>query len=150
MGPVFGVWRPAKPKLLRRIHDRLSNTGGCTDVWYEPSRRDANEVVAEIDPVVFLGHDYTTSEARLRAEFDLTGDRPHYWIQWWEPDTDRGLGWHADETEPEYGPVHLQIETPDGTTERRTATHVEDEHPYRTFERHLTELEDTLVELDWE
>jgi hypothetical protein len=146
---VFGVWRPAKPKLLRRIHDRLSNTGGYIDVWYEPSRRDANEVVAEIDPVVFLGHDYTASEARLRVEFDLTGERPHYWIQWWEPNTGRGLGWRADETEPEYGPVHRQIETADGTTERHAATHVEDEHPYRTFERYLTQLKDTLVELDW-
>lgn len=147
---MFGVWRPAKPKLLRRVHHRLSSTGGCRDVWYEPSRRDANEVVARIAPVAFLGREYSASEARLRVEFDLTGDRPHYWIQWWEPDVGRGIGWHADDTEPEYGPVHFQIETADGSTDRRSATHIEDEHPYRTFERYLIQIEDTLSQLGWD
>lgn len=150
MAPVFGVWRPVEPKLLRRVHDRLSNTGGCTTVWYEPSRRDANEVHAEIDPVAFLECEYSSPEARLRVEFDLSGDRPHYWIQWWEPDVGRGIGWHADETEPEYGPVHLQIERPNGTIERRSADHEEDEHPYRTFERRLTSIPEVLARLDWD
>lgn len=150
VGPVFGVWRPIEPKLLRRVHDRLSKTGGCVTIWYEPSRRDANEVVAEIDPTTFLGRDYSSADARLRVEFDLTGDRPHYWIQWWEPDPGRGIGWHADETEPEHGPVHLQIEHLDGITERQAADHVDDEHPYRTFERRLTSIPETLEQFGWE
>lgn len=150
MGPVFGIWRPIEPKLLRRVHERLSGTGGCTAVWYEPSRRDPNEVVAEIDPVAFLEREYSSPGARLRVEFDLTGARPHYWIQWWEPELGRGLGWHADETEPEYGPVHLQIEYADGTTERRSADHVEDEHPYRSFERRFTSLPGVVAKLGWD
>lgn len=149
VGPVFGVWRPVEPKLLRRVHDRLADTGGCTAVRYEPSRRDPNEVVAEVDPVVFLEREYTPPEALLRVEFDLGGDRPHYWIQWWEPDPGRGVGWHADATEPEHGPVHLQVEYPDGTVERRAADHVADEHPYRTFERRLGGLPGTLADLGW-
>lgn len=150
MAPVFGVWRPVEPKLLRRVRDRLSRTGGCETVWYEPSRRDANEVVAEIDPVAFLEREYTSVNARLRVEFDLEGERPQYWIQWWEPGVGRGFGWHADETEPEYGPVHLQIEYASGTTDRRSADHVEDEHPYRTFERRLASIPDRLSEIEWE
>ena len=147
---MFGVWRPIKPKLLRRVHDRLSSAGGCLTVRYEPSRRDANEVVADIDPVAFLEREYSASTARLRVEFDLTGERPHYWIQWWEPDVGRGIGWHADETEPEYGPVHLQVERSDGTTHREPAEHVEDEHPYRTVERRLTSIPEVLTRLGWE
>lgn len=150
MAAVFGVWRPVEPKLLRRVHDRLSRTGGCETVRYEPSRRDANEVVAEIDPVAFLERAYSSTNARLRIEFDLGGERPHYWIQWWEPDVGRGFGWHADDTEPEYGPVHLQIEYADGTFERRSAAYVEDEHPYRTFERRLTSIPTQLSELRWD
>lgn len=150
MPPVFGVWRPVEPKLLRRVHDRLSRTGGCETVWYEPSRRDANEVVATIDPVAFLQREYSATKARLRVEFDLAGERPRYWIQWWEPDVGRGFGWHADETEPEYGPVHLQIEYPDGTTDRQSAVHVEDEHPYRTFERRFSSIPSQLAEIAWE
>ena len=150
MGPVFGVWRPVEPKLLRRVHDRLSRTGGCNTVWYEPSRRDANEVVAKIDPASFLERKYAAPEARLRVEFDLTGERPHYWIQWWEPDSGRGFGWHADDTEPEYGPVHLQVEYADGTTERQSAEHVEDEHPYRTFERRLASIPEQLSQIQWD
>ncbi len=149
MGPVFGVWRPVEPKLLRRVQDRLSRTGGCETVWYEPSRRDANEVVAKIDPVSFLEREYAAPEARLRVEFDLAGERPHYWIQWWEPDSGRGVGWHADETEPEYGPVHPQIEYADGTTGRQSAEHVEDEHPYRTLERRLVSIPEQLSEIQW-
>ncbi|MFW6004822.1 MAG: hypothetical protein ACOCPV_04225, partial [Halodesulfurarchaeum sp.] len=91
---------------------------GRETVQYRPSKRDPHEVVAEIDPAVFLGRDYSAEEARLRAEFDLSGDRPHYWIQWWEPGQDRAIGWHADDTEPELGPTHLQIEYPDGTIHR--------------------------------
>lgn len=149
MVAVLGLWRPVEPKLLRRVHDRLSDTGGCVTVWYEPSRRDANEVVAEIDSVAFLEREYTAAEARLRVEFDLSATRPHYWIQWWEPDTGRGIGWHADETEPEYGPVHLQIERADGRTERRTADHIAEEHPYRTFERRFTQIPRELDRLGW-
>lgn len=150
MGPVFGVWRPVESKLLRRVHDRLSHTGGCEVVRYEPSRRDANEVVAEIDPVAFLEREYSAQSARLRVEFALDGERPQYWIQWWEPESGRGFGWHADETEPEYGPVHRQIEYADGTTDRRPADHVEDEHPYRTFERRLTSIPAAILDLGWE
>jgi hypothetical protein len=150
VGPVFGVWRPVEPKLLRRVHDRLSRTGGCDTVWYEPSRRDANEVVAEMNPTAFLEREYSALSARLRVEFDIGGERPHYWIQWWEPETARGLGWHADETEPEYGPVHLQLQYADGTTERRAAEHVADEHPYRTFERRLTSIPDRVAQLGWD
>lgn len=149
MGPLFGVWRPAEPKLLRRVHNRLSTTGGCLNVRYEPSRLDANEVIAEIDPVVFLEREYSSSEAQLRVEFSLGGNRPHYWIQWWESDIGRAIGWHADETEPEYGPVHFQIEYADGRIDRQADNHVDDEHPYRTFERRLTEIPEKLSHLGW-
>ena len=149
MVPVFGVWRPEQPKLLRRVHNRLSRTGGCRTVRYEPSQRDANEVVAIIDPTVFLSREYAAAEARLRVEFTLGGDRPHYWIHWWEPDSGRSIGWHCDETEPEYGPIHFQIEYTDGTTDRQSAEYIEDEHPYRRFERHLAQIDDKLINLDW-
>lgn len=95
------------------------------------------------ESVSLLSRDYPSADARLRVEFDLAGDRSHYWIHWWEPDPGRKIGWHADETEPEYRPVHLQIEHPDGTTERQAADHVDDEHPYRTFERRLTSIPET-------
>jgi len=150
VAPIFGVWRPVEPKLLRRVHDRLSRTGGCESVRYHPSRRDANEVVAEIDPVAFLEREYSATEARLRVEFDVGGNRPHYWIQWWEPGNGRGFGWHADETEPQYGPVHLQIDHADGTIDRQSANHVEDEHPYRTFERRLTSISEQISQFGWE
>lgn len=149
MAPVFGVWRPIEPKLLRGVHNRLSRTGGCDTVWYEPSEQDANEVVAEIDPVAFLEQPHSSNDARLRVEFDLAGKRPYYWIHWWEPRASRGFGWHADETEPEYGPVHLQVEHPDGTLTRESADHIEDEHPYRTFERRLTSIPQILSKIDW-
>ncbi|WP_247729388.1 hypothetical protein [Halovivax limisalsi] len=148
MGPIRGVWVPSERKLLERVHDRLVRTAGCESVRYVPSRLDANEVVCEVDPIVFLGRS-DDAPARLRVEFDLTGDRPHYWIQWWEPDRDRGFGWHCDETEPEHGPVHFQVTRSDGSTEREPAPHVEDEHPYRTFRRRFASIDGRLDDLDW-
>ena len=146
---IFGVWSPTRRKLLRRIHDRLTRTRGCDHVRYAPSRIDANEVVADIDPDVFLGRAYSADSARLRVEFSLHGEEPKYWIQWWERETGRSFGWHQDDTEPGYGHVHLQIEYADGTTERRAADHVPDEHPYRTFERRLSQIGDVIVDLGW-
>ncbi len=150
MGPVFGIWPPIKLKLLRRIHDRLERTGGCENVRYKPSKRDPNEVVADIEPETFLERPYPATAAQLRIEFDLAGSRPQYWIQWWEPAENRGLGWHADETEPEYGPVHVQIESSDGSIRRESATYVEDEHPYRSFERVLSTIPQRIGEIGWE
>ncbi|MFB6253542.1 MAG: hypothetical protein ABEI06_02920 [Halobacteriaceae archaeon] len=124
-------------------------TGGCETVRYRPSRNDPNEVVAEISPSIFLDREYSASIARLRVEFDFSVDRYHYWIQWWEPNTNRGFGWHADDTEPEYGPVHLQIEYPDGSTERRTAKYIENGHPYRSFEYHFADIPKKIAEFDW-
>jgi hypothetical protein len=147
--PVFGVWNPTEPKLLRRVHDRLGDTAGCTDVRYVPSRLDANEVVAEIDPEVFLGRSYSAAEANLRVEFDLTAARPHYWVQWWEPGTGRGIGWHADDTEPAYGPAHFQVEHTDGSTERRAVSYPTGDHPYRAFERCLSSISDEIRAQDW-
>lgn len=88
---------------------------------------------------------YSTTEARLRVEFDIGGERHQYWIQYRAPDTDRGIGWHRDGTEPKYGPVHRQVEFPDGTTTREAADRVTDEHPYRSFERRLAGLPDALT-----
>jgi len=150
VSPVFGVWNPTEPKLLRRVHDRLSDTAGCTVVRYVPSRLDANEVLAEVDPEVFLERSYSAAKARVRIEFDLSGDRPHYWIQWWEPETGRGFGWHADDTEPEHGPAHFQVEHGDGPTERRPVSYPADDHPYRVFERCLSHIDDELRTLHWQ
>lgn len=147
--PIFGVWSPTKRKLLRRVHDRLTQTAGCETVRYEPSRIDANEVVAEITPVEFLSREYSSDAARFRVEFYLDGEKPRYWIQWWEPESGRSFGWHRDETEPAYGPVHLQIEHDDEMTERRSAAYVPDEHPYRTFERRLSQIGDVIDDLGW-
>jgi hypothetical protein len=148
--PIFGVWSPTKRKLLRRIHDRLTRTAGCETVRYNPSHIDANEVIAAIDPERFLSRQYSTGTAQLRVEFSLQTNRPQYWIQWWETDTGRSIGWHQDDTEPTYGPVHLQVEYEDGTTNRETASHVADEHPYRTFERRLSQIDDVIADLGWE
>ena len=150
MSPIFGVWRPTEPKLLRRVHDRLSDTAGCTTVRYVPSRLDANGVLAEIAPAVFLERPYEVSTANLRVEFDLSGERPYYWIQWWEPDRGRGVGWHADETEPEYGPAHFQIDHGDGSADRRAVGYPTQNHPYRVFERCLSSIDEELRTLGCE
>lgn len=144
------MWSSTRRKLLRRLHDRLTRTAGCKNVRYKPSRIDANEVVADIDPEVILERGYSTGTARLRVEFVLQGSQPQYWIQWWETGTGRSVGWHQDETEPTYGPVHVQIDDDDGTTERREGVHVQDEHPYRTFERRLSQIRDVIEDIGWE
>ena len=136
--------------MFRRIHDRVTLTAGCERVRYEPSRIDANEVVAKIKPELFLSREYSADSAQLRVEFYLRGNQPQYWIQWWEPEIGRRFGWHQDDTEPKYGPVHLQIEHGDGTTERRKASRVPDEHPYRTFERRLSQIGEVIEDLGWE
>lgn len=144
------MWSPTRRKLLRRVHDRLTRAAGCQNVRYEPSRIDANEVVTDIDPEVFLEREYSTNTAQLRVEFVLQGSQPQYWIQWWEPGTGRSVGWHQDETEPTYGRVHSEIQEDDGVTERREVVHVQDEHPYRTFERGLAQISDVIKDLGWE
>ena len=150
MSPILGVWSPTRRKLLRRVHDRLTRTTGCELVRYEPSRIDANEVVADITPDLFLSRAYSVDTARSRVEFSLRRTDPQYWMGWWEPEIGRGFGWHQDETEPADGPVHLQIGHEDGTTERRKAAHVPDEHPYRTFERRFAQLAEVIEDLGWD
>lgn len=149
MAPLFGAWPSNRRRLYNRIHRRLSKTGGCRNIRYEPNALRAREVVADVDPTMFLGREYATEVAHLRVEFALGYSPVWYRINWWEPAERRGFGWHQDQTEPTYGPVHFQVEREDGTTTRQRSEFVVDEHPYHTFERRLSQIETKLTCLGW-
>lgn len=136
-----------KKQLYQRVHNRLSSATPFADVRYVPSRIRPRRVVADVDAAAFVGESYPASTARLEIEFLLREDWDRYWIQWIESERDLACGWHQDETHPELGTCHFQVEFPDGSTTRDSAEFL-DEHPLVIVERRLDELPRKLRALE--
>lgn len=136
-----------KKQLYQRIQNRLSTATLFADVRYVPSRIRPRRIVADVDSAAFVGGSYPASTARLEIEFLLREDWDRYWIQWIEPERDLACGWHQDETHPDLGTCHFQVEFPDGSTSREPAVFL-DAHPLAVVERRLDELPTKLRALE--
>jgi len=133
-----------RKKLYRRIHDRLATTAVFSNVRYDPSRTRPRRVITDVDPGAFIDPSYPASEARLEIEFLFRSEWDYYWIQWIEPDRDVSYGWHQDDTHPDLGRCHFEIERADGATERRSAEYLDD-HPLEVVEKRLEALLEWLL-----
>lgn len=133
-----------RKQIYRRIRDRLSTQSEFEDVRYVPSRNRPRMIRTDVEPALFVDESYPGNSARLEIEFDVRWPELRYWIQWIEPDRGVACGWHRDETHPDLGACHFQIERPDGTTERKRANDVKD-HPLAVVEARLDTLPDKLA-----
>lgn len=109
-------------------------------------------VVAETDPHLFLDSpDYPTQDARIEVGFDGIGDlgSDRYWINWVETERSLLVGWHQDETHPEFGDVHLQVNDADTTVEHVTAEFI-DSHPLDVLSQRLSQLPSVVEAVHWE
>jgi len=145
---------------LRRLHrERIANRFESDNLFTEVQFCRASirspgkyRVVTEVDARLFLDNtSYPTSEARIEVGFDHVGssDRDHYWINWIEPDRSLLVGWHQDETHPEYGGVHLQVSHKNTTVEHLTAEFI-DSHPLDVLSRRLNQLPRTVEAVRWQ
>jgi len=133
------------------IQTWLSNQGGCRDVRYAPSSIRRHEVCATIDPEVLLGKPYPSETAELRVEFDFPDDavHDHYEIQWIDGERNYSFGWHQDETHPDLGKCHFQLDYRDETVARKPAV-VHDSHPVNVLEQRLSLVPSILELVTWE
>jgi hypothetical protein len=143
-----------KRRLLTRIHNWLQtqtgDDGPVEDVWYHPSKLNKSEVRATVDPAVFLQTTYPADEAQLQVSFDFPQDREsdYYRIQWVESERELMVGWHQDETHPDLGNCHFQIDHQGETIQQVGATFV-DAHPLNVFDQRIDHLVVALDGLTW-
>jgi len=142
--------------LLSRLHKRLQTQVPADDapiqrVWYHTSAGNKVGVRATIDAPMFLGRSHAVDDAKLQVSFDFPPDREHdyYRVQWVESERELMIGWHQDQTHPELGECHFQIDYR-GETVRRTAAEFLDVHPLNVFDRRTTQLVDVLDSLSWD
>jgi len=132
-------------RLLTRLHNRLGTQVDGDEpiqqVWYHTAAGDKTGVRATVDPDRFLDTEYRCDEAELQVSFDFPRDADHdyYRIQWVERDRDLLVGWHQDETHPDLGPCHFQLDY-DGETVQRTEAAYLDVHPLNVFARRTDDL----------
>ena len=145
---------------LRRLHrERIANRFESDNVFSDVRFCRAGirspgkyRVVAEVDARLFLDDtSYPTSEARIEVGFDYVGssDRDQYWINWIESDRSLLVGWHQDETHPEFGEVHLQVSNENTTVEHLPAEFI-DSHPLDVLSRRLNQLPQTVEAVQWQ
>ncbi|MFD1567001.1 hypothetical protein [Halolamina litorea] len=72
----------------------------------------------------------------------------HYWINWVEPERSLLVGWHQDDTHPEFGEVHLQVNDGDTTVEHSAAEFI-DSHPMDVLSQRLHKLADVVTSVQW-
>ena len=120
-------------------------------MWYHTSTGNKIGVRATIAPSTFLGTPYPVDEAELQITFDFPQTHSHdfYRIQWVESDRDLMMGWHQDETHPDLGKCHFQIDYR-GDAVQREAVAFLDAHPLNVFDRRLDDLADALDALTWD
>lgn len=142
--------------LLGRLHDRLqtqvgAGNGPVEQVWYHTSAGNKIGVRARIDGPAFLGTTYPVEHAELQVRFDFPPDRDYdyYVIQWVERERELMVGWHQDETHPDLGECHFQIDYRGETVQRNPAAFI-DEHPLNVFDRRTDHLVEMLDSMTWE
>lgn len=142
--------------LYRRIHDSLASRADKPDspvesVRYHPSHANMEEVHARIDAPSFVGGLYPVDSAEIHVYFDFpSGDSPdRYRIQWVEPERGLMVGWHQDETHPELGECHLQIDYKGETVHRSEAEYI-DAHPLNVFDERINSLPKVLNRISWD
>ena len=134
-----------RKELGFRLRDFVQQQPGVTRVELVPSRISPRIVVATIDTSAFLGRSYTPAEARLEIEYrPRTGELDGFRIQWIESERGFSCGWHQDETHPELGRCHFQIDRTRGDTHRESASFVA-EHPLGVVAECFERLPDRLV-----
>ncbi|KPN28983.1 hypothetical protein SY89_03217 [Halolamina pelagica] len=72
----------------------------------------------------------------------------HYWINWVEPERSMLVGWHQDDTHPEFGEIHLQVNAGDTTIEHGPAAFI-DSHPLDVLSKRLTQLPEVVTAVRW-
>jgi hypothetical protein len=107
-------------------------------------------VYSDVNPIVFLGKEYSAGEARLEVRFWKPASSPHiyYWINWIEPARGLLVGWHQDDGHNDLGECHIQLGYQDETVTRKKATFI-NEHPLSVFEQRLRQLPAVLEAIDW-
>jgi hypothetical protein len=142
--------------LLTRIRNRFQTqipdeNSPVEQVWYRTSTGNKVGVRATMDPDAFLRAAHPADEAELQISFDFpqTHSYDFYVIQWVEPDRDLMVGWHQDETHPDLGECHVQIDHRGETVQRASAEFL-DVHPLNVLDRRLDDLVAVLDALTWE
>lgn len=145
---------------LRRLHsERIANRFESDNLFSNVTFSRASirspgkyRVVATTDACLLLDDtSYPTSEARIEVGFNHVGssERDQYWINWIEPERSLLVGWHQDDTHPEYGAVHLQVSDENTTVEHLSAEFI-DSHPLDVLSRRLSQLPKTINAVQWQ
>jgi hypothetical protein len=136
--------------LYQAIRQRFTKEPGCEDVQLVPSRARPRSVRTAVDPGVFLGSTYPTDAATLEitVSYPRGVEYEYYVLEWSEAERRVGFGWHQDETHPDLGECHLQLDHGGETIERRPAAFLDD-HPLNILETRLEQLRSVLPAIEW-
>lgn len=155
MAPLGVVFLTNRGNLTRAtlheaIRQRLAKEPGCDDVRVRPSRARPRTIEAVVGPDAFLGEVHPVDRATLAISFSYprTVDHEYYVVEWSESERDLGGGWHQDETHPDLGACHLQLDYAGETVERSPVTFLDD-HPLEVLETRLVQLRTLLPSIEW-
>lgn len=142
----------------KRLHRRITNRFQ-SDIRFEavqfritdPREPGPYRVSAKMDPRHLLEDNaYPVETARIEVGFEVQTSTEHefYWWNWIDPDRNLLLGWHQDDTHPEYGPVHLQVNESTQAVDHQPAEFI-DAHPMAVVEARLEQLPAAIEAVEW-
>lgn len=148
---LAGRDRYTQRTLLQDVHDRLTHQGGCENVRYRPSRRRPRYVIADIDPVPFVGQSAEAESARVELRFWYPAgvENEYYRIDCVDPTRNLVLGFHQDADHHHLGPCHIQLNYTDTPVDRHEAAFL-DAHPLSVLEERLQQLPTAVAAIRWE
>lgn len=132
------------------LHDWLATQGGISEVQFVPSSIRRHEIHARLEPHILFGDVALpeTLDFRVTFEFPEGAAYDFYELQVIDSDRSFSIGWHQDETHPDLGKCHFQLDHRGETVTRRRAV-FHDAHPLGVLETRLGQLPAVLDCIDW-
>lgn len=143
--------RTVLTRIYNRFQTQVSADGSpIEEVRYHMSAGNKTGVRATVETATFLGtaHPVDTAELQISFDFPSTHEHDFYQIQWIESERELMVGWHQDETHPELGQCHFQIDH-QGQTVHRSQADFLDVHPLNVLDQRIDDLVDILNALTW-
>lgn len=132
------------------LHDWLAKQGGVSEVQFVPSSIRRHEIHARLEPHILFEDAGLPKTLDFRVSFEFPESAAHdfYGIQIIDSDRSCSIGWHQDETHPDLGECHFQLDYRGETvTRRRSVFH--DAHPLGIIETRLEQFPSVFDCIDW-
>lgn len=145
--PISGQTHLHRYEVHKRLADRLRRRPAVTHVNAKPSPMRPVRLVATVATERLFEQSRPATEATIEIEWRPRAEQDVFRVQYNEPGTPWSCGWHQDDSHPDLGPSHFQVDHEEWATSHREPATFTDPNPMAILETCLAELQTRVPQL---